>query len=323
MEFKEKLLIIWGLIGMLFWSINFWYIFKRPMFFIPFKYYLKGIIYKRLPIFLLGIIAWAFISFSLMGPRKNIGTIQGEIETNDIFFVVDVSRSMLAIDYKPNRLEVAKQKIVEFVELIPKDRICIIMFSNNVYTLLPLTNDLLLVKEAVKDINAGFLGAGTNIGDALGLAVARANHSLAKNKVIILLTDGVSNVGSLTPLEAAQNAKENKIKIYSIGIGGQSNAKIPLGNGPFGERYQYIPGGSIDMASLKEISSITGGESYYVKNGTALKEVFSKIEKLERGKIKVGGSFIYEELYLRYLIAGVIILLLTEISRKVILREGQ
>src|SRR5690606_32519325 len=180
-------------------------------------------------------------------PKKPAGFVNDPEEVNDVIFVVDVSLSMLADDFKPNRLEVAKQKIQEFVDLRPTDRIALVMFSEKVFTLLPLTSDLKLVRQAISDLRTGFLGSGTNIGDALALGVARGLQSLAKNKVIILLTDGVSNVGTMTPLQAAEEAKNAGIKVYTIAVGGDGDARIPVPGGFGRQRFQYIPGGSFDV----------------------------------------------------------------------------
>ncbi|MCY4524041.1 MAG: VWA domain-containing protein, partial [Halobacteriovoraceae bacterium] len=222
----------------------------------------------------------------------------------------------------PNRIEASKSKIIEFINLKPADRIGIIMFSERVFTLLPLSTDLDLIKDVVGEIRTGFLGSGTNIGDAIGLAVARAANSMAKSKVIILLTDGVSNVGSITPLVAARKAQEQKVKIYTIGVGGNKDAKIPLGKSIFGKtRYQNIPGGSIDMKTLKEISKITNAKSYIAKDSQSLKKVLLEINKLEKTKIDKKERIIYKELYHGYLVLGVTILLMVDLSRRFLLKE--
>ena len=122
---------------------------------------------------------------------------------------------------------------------------------------MPLTTDLSLIEQVVGDINVGRLGSATNIGDALGLTVARLIRSEAENKVAILLTDGVSNAGNIEPKEAAKVAAKKNIKIYTIGIGSSKGAKLPIGNTPFGKRYQNIPGGSIDLNLLQEIAKAT------------------------------------------------------------------
>lgn len=310
-----------GLGGLIVWMLHFYFIGKRPSLFFPEKKLAKAQSFRML-LGMLGIVAWLFISFALMRPQTPAGLAKNNIEVNDIYFVIDVSRSMLATDFRPNRLEVAKNKISEFVSLRPTDRIGVIMFSEQAYTLVPLSTDLELIKQVIKEINVGFLGAGTNIGDALGLAVGRAAQSIAKNKVVILLTDGVSNVGFMTPLQAAEEAKKQGIKVYTIGIGGNQNAQIPLGRNLFGNmQYQNIPGGSIDTETLKKISEITGGKSYVAGNEKALTDVLSEIEKLEKTEIKVSGRVIYNELYFKYFCIGTALLLGVELVRKSYYRE--
>lgn len=269
----------------------------------------------------LGIVGWGFIVFSMTMPKKPLGFVKDPEEVNDVIFVVDVSLSMMADDFKPNRLEVSKEKILEFVSLRPTDRIAIVMFSEKVFTLLPLTTDLDLVKRAISDIRTGFLGSGTNIGDALALGVARGLQSLAKNKVIILLTDGVSNVGTMTPIQAAEEAKAAGIKVYAIAVGGDGDARIPVPGGFGRQRFQYIPGGSFDVDTLKKIASMTGGEVFRADNEQALKNVLSKINELERTKIEKSGRAIFEELYWKPLALGCLLLCFSFLARWLGLRE--
>ncbi len=320
-EFTNIYNMLWGIIGIIIWSLGFWNIFKKSELVIPQKFIMTGGKTRRVFTFILGIVGWLFLIYSLSGPRLPLGYADNKKEVNDIFFVVDISRSMLAEDFKPNRLEVAKKKIEEFIKLRPKDRIGIIMFSEKAFTLLPLTTDTKLILEMIKHIKVGLFGGGTNIGDALGLGVARAAQSLAENKVIILLTDGVSNVGNMTPLQAAEEAKKENIKVYSIGIGGKRDAKIPTGRGIFGMQYQTIPGGGIDNKSLQEIAKVTNGKSYSAANKKALKDVFAEIDELERTEITSSGKMVYKELYYIYLLFGVSLLLLCELLRFVWLRE--
>jgi Ca-activated chloride channel family protein len=216
-----------------------------------------------------------------MQPRKAQKFTPSSVEVNDIILCIDVSRSMLAEDIKPNRLEVAKDRIREFARMRPTDRISVVIFSEKVFTLLPLTTDPALVDQVLSEISIGYLGSGTNIGDGLALSVARAVNSDTKNKVVVLLTDGVANVGTLTPIQAAEEAKKFGIKVYTIGLGTDEDAKIPVGNGIFGTQYQLIPGGSIDYKTLKEISDMTGGKFYPAKSNGALKEILDDIQKLE------------------------------------------
>jgi len=321
MEFAHPYLFIIGTLGIIAWIL---------IIFRPFK---KAIIYygdsstknrsiSRTVIFLLGLIGWVLISISVTLPRKPIGLSNNKIKVNDIFFVVDVSRSMLAEDFRPNRLEAAKQKILEFVNLKPADRIGIIMFSERAFTLLPLSTDLDLIRRIVDEIKVGFLGMGTNIGDALALAVARGAQSLADNKAIVLLTDGVSNVGSMTPTQAAQEAADKDIRVYTIGIGGSKDAKIPLGGRAFGrKRYQTIPGGSIDTKTLQNIAKLTGGKDFIAQDSEALKDVLEEINKLEKTEIDASSRILYKELYWVFLVYGALLLLLAELLRIRFLKE--
>jgi Ca-activated chloride channel family protein len=323
MSFEHINYAIWGLLGLLFWLISFFYWFRKPQLFIPKKYKKGGFPFLRSLIFLAGIVGWLYISFALAGPRRPMGMDKNTIDVNDIFIVLDLSRSMLAEDLKPNRFVAAKEKVTEFVSLFPKDRIGIVIFAERVFTLLPLSTDLELIKKMVDQVTLGPLGDGTNIGDALALAVGRLIQSQAKSKVILLLTDGVSNVGTITPLQAAEMAVANKIKIYTVGIGGDRDARIPVGSNMFGvQRYQMIPGGSVDAKGLKEIADMTHGKAYMANNNKALKNVLAEINKMERTQIEHSGKIIYQELYFKYLLTGILFLMGAELSRRLLLREG-
>lgn len=308
---------IFGIAPLLMWSIHFWGLFRKRGIVTPFKLQ-KNYMIKHL-LFWPGVIGWCYISFSLTYPRIPLSIEKNNIEVNDIFFVVDVSRSMLANDFIPNRLESSKNKIKEFVDMMPTDRIGIIIFAEKVYTLLPLTTDLGLIRETINQIKVGIIGNGTNIGDALGVAVGRAINSSAKNKVLILLTDGVSNVGMMTPVQAAEEAGKNNIKIHTIGVGGKSDALIPVGGGIKG--FQKIPGGSIDFKTLNEVSRITSGKSYSASNPKALRQVLATIGELEKSKVEVHSKVTYKELYLKYLIIGVLLLLISDLGKRTVLRE--
>jgi Ca-activated chloride channel family protein len=324
LQFQNPIFFVIGLLGCLFWIINFFYFFKKSQIHIPKKYKIKSVPIFRTLFFVIGLVGWMYITYALMGPRKPLGMDKNTIEVNDIFIVLDLSRSMLAEDLKPNRFEAAKEKVHEFVNLHVQDRIGIVIFAEKVFTLLPLSTDLELIGKMVDNIKLGPLGDGTNIGDALALGVGRLIQSQANNKVILLLTDGVSNVGALTPLQAAEMAVENKIKIYTVGIGGDREARIPMGSPVFGiQRYQMIPGGSVDTKSLQEISKMTGGKSYMAQDNKALGNVLSEINKLERTKIEHSGKIIFQELYFKYLLIGVFLFLISELGRKIILKEGQ
>lgn len=323
MEFKNPLLLWIGVAVAIMWALDYWKVFQKAQIFFP-ESGKKIVWWKKslqVTLFVIGLLAWGYISYSMMQPRKPQKFSPSNIEVNDIILCIDVSRSMLAEDIKPNRLEVAKEKIRQFARLRPTDRISVVIFSEKVFTLLPLTTDPSLVDQVLSEISIGYLGSGTNIGDGLALSVARAVNSETKNKVIILLTDGVANVGTLTPLQAAEEAKKFGIKVYTIGLGTDDDAKIPVGNGIFGTQYQLIPGGSIDYKVLKEISEMTGGKFYPAKSEQALKEILDDIQNLEKTEIKVNHQIVYDEQYYSYLLIGVSLLFAVEVLRRLLLKD--
>lgn len=323
MEYKHPLFLWIGVVVGVIWLLDYWKVFQRAKLYFPLNqhrisWWKNGL---RILLCLIGIVGWGYLSYSLMQPRKPQKFSPSSIEVNDIILCIDVSRSMLAEDIKPNRLEVAKERIREFARLRPTDRISIVIFSEKVFTLLPLTTDPSLVDKVLAEISIGYLGSGTNIGDGLALSVARAVNSDTKNKVIVLLTDGVANVGTLTPLQAAEEAKKFGIKVYTIGLGTDDDAKIPVGNGIFGTQYQLIPGGSIDYKVLKEISDLTGGQFYPAKSEKALKDILDDIQKLEKTEIKVNHQVVYDEKYYTYLLIGVALIFGVEVLRRLLLKD--
>ena len=323
MEYRTPFFLFIGAMAGLLWALDYWKFFQRAKLYFPAKKGDLGASKKALRwlFFLAGIVGWGYVSYSLMQPRLPQKFSPSNIEVRDIVLTIDVSRSMLAEDIQPNRLEVAKEKIREFVRLRPTDRISVVIFSEKVFTLLPLTTDPSLVDKILSEISIGYLGSGTNIGDGLALSVARVVNSEAKNKVIILLTDGVANVGTMTPMQAAEEAKKYGIKVYTIGLGTDHDAKIPMGNGIFGTQYQLIPGGSIDYKTLKEISDLTGGKFYPAKSEKALEQILQDIQSLEKTEINVNQQVVYDEKFYEFLLIGVSLIVLIEILRRLILKD--
>ena len=226
MTYSSPWIGIIGIIALLCWVFEFLRFNISAEIYIPGNSFVKS--KKRLIILIMGVMAWLFLIFASAGPVRKMSVGLNKKKLNDLFFVLDLSRSMLAIDFKPDRITKAKEKIKKFISLRPDDRVGMVVFGEKAFTLLPLTTDIDLISKSIDDVGAGFLGPGTNIGDALGLATARLKSSKAKNKVVILLTDGVSMLGSMTPIQAAEIAKEQKIKVYSIGMGGNKDAKLPI-----------------------------------------------------------------------------------------------
>lgn len=321
MEYKSLGLAAFGLVYLILWTVDFWKVFQKPQLVAPLRFTSNKIKISKIIVYFIGLIGVLYISYAMTGPRKALKFSPANIKVNDIFLVVDVSRSMLAEDLRPNRLEVAKRKLREFASLRPTDRVGVIIFSEKVFTLLPLTTDPTLVDQILSEIKVGFLGSGTNIGDALALAVGRAQESKTKNKVIVLLTDGVNNVGNMTPAQAADLAKDFDIKVYTIGLASSKDARIPIGNGIFGKQYQKIPGGSIDLETLRMISSKTNGKSYYAQDAESLTEILLEIQNLEKTEIKNNSQIVYDEKYWEYLFIGLILYLLAEILKRIYLRE--
>ena len=323
MEYKAPWLALLGAAVALLWALDYWKVFAGALLGVGFRrgrrQYWRSVL--RWVLFVVGLIGWGYLSYALTQPRTSKSFSPSSREVIDIVLVVDVSRSMLAVDLTPNRLEVTKNQLRKFAKRRVTDRVGLVIFSEKVFTLMPLSNDPSLLDKVIGDIDIGYLGSGTNIGDGLALGVARAAESETKNKVIVLLTDGVANVGNLTPLQAAEEAKKQGIRVYTIGVGTQSEAKMPVGKSVFGTQYQLIPGGSIDYKTLKEVSALTGGKFYPATDEEALDRVFEEINLLEKTEIKIDNQVVYEEHYYRYFLIGLILLLSIEASRRLLLRE--
>jgi Ca-activated chloride channel family protein len=323
MEYKNVYFAIIGVIGTLFWLLDFFKVFQKTKLYAPQNHGRPSTFRRVLRIFtlLIGLAGWAFLSYSLMQPRKPETFSSAKIKVNDIVLCLDVSRSMLADDILPNRLEAMKEKVREFARLRPTDRISVVLFSEKVITLLPLTTDPALLDQVLAEISIGYLGSGTNIGDGLALSVARLLESPTKNRIVILLTDGVANVGTLTPIQAAEEAKKYGMKVHTIGFGTDNDARIPVGNGLFGTQYQRIPGGSIDFDTLKEIAKMTDGNFYPAKSKEALKDILDDLNRLEKTEIEKNEQVVYEELFFQYMLYGILLLVASELLRKLALRD--
>jgi len=317
-SFTTPWIAVLGIIALVCWVLEFYRFYISAEIYIPGKTFIDS--KKRLAILITGVLAWIFIIYASAGPVRKMSFGLNKKKLNDLVFVLDLSRSMLAEDFKPNRITKAKEKIKRFISLRPEDRVGMVVFGEKAFTLLPLTTDIDLISKSIDDIGAGFLGPGTNIGDALGLATARLKSSKAKNKVIVLLTDGVSMLGSMTPIQAAEIARKQKIKVYSIGMGGNKDAKLPIMTA-FGKRYQNIPGGSVDTDTLKEISRLTGGKFFEAKSEDKLNAVFDEIQNLEKKEQKIKDKHINENLYYPYFLIGFILLFSIECYRRLYMRE--
>jgi Ca-activated chloride channel family protein len=270
------------------WIVDFFYYEQETNFF-----GLKGI--KKNPskiLFSLSSLGFLFLAIAITLPRKILPAAVREEKLNDIFFLVDVSVSMLVDDYKPSRLEVVKKVLYNFTQMNSKNRIGIILFAERVYTYLPLTTDIDVILEAIKliQVKQDKLGGATNIGDTLALMSLKMKNSISKNKVAILLTDGLSNRGM--PAEEALNLViESKTKVYTVGVGTESDYLKSLGL-------------QLDIASLKNIATVSGGQFFLANNELSLKKIFQAIESLEKSELKVEEEKYFLEMYYYFALLG-------------------
>lgn len=208
------------------------------------------------------------------------------LEGIDIVMTIDASGSMLAQDFKPDRLEAAKKVGIDFIKERPNDRIGLVVFQAEAYTQCPLTTDHVLLESLFDQVSTNsIITDGTAIGLGLATAINRLRESDAKSKVIILLTDGVNNAGDLDPLTVASVAKENNICVYTIGVGKQGTAPYPVQT-PFGTIMQEMPV-EIDEALLSEIAITTGGKYFRAQNEAELEKIYDEIDQMEKSKVKV------------------------------------
>ena len=245
---------------------------------------------------------------------KNIST-----KGIDIILDMDISGSMLAQDFKPNRLKAAKEVATEFINGRPNDRIGLVVFSGESFTQCPLTTDHASVINLMKDIKSGMIEDGTAIGEGLANGISRLKDSPAKSKVLILLTDGVNNMGSIDPYTAAEIAKTFNIRVYTIGIGSIGTAPYPVQT-PFGMQYQQMKV-EIDEELLQNISDETGGKYFRATNKQKLEDIYKEIDKLEKSKIKVKEYRKKNDEYLWWGIAAILLLILEGILRYTVFKS--
>jgi len=265
-----------------------------------FRHYLRHIL------FALRTLAIALLIIVLARPQKTDRFQDVTTEGIDIMLTLDISGSMLARDFKPDRLEASKNVATEFISGRPYDRLGLVVFSGESFTQCPLTTDHAVLINLMREIQSGMIEDGTAIGNGLATAINRIRDSEAISKVIILLTDGVNNRGDIAPSTAADIAKTYGIRVYTIGVGTQGTAPYPVQT-PFGVQYQNMPV-EIDEAILKEIASKTGGTYFRATDNDKLVQVYSEIDKLEKSKIDVRQFTRKEEKFLLPSIVAFILL---------------
>ncbi|WP_448698666.1 VWA domain-containing protein [Mucilaginibacter sp. AW1-3] len=258
-------------------------------------------------------LAVLFIIVALARPQTSLSWQNSTTEGIDIMIASDISGSMLAEDFKPNRLEAGKQIAIDFIKARPDDRIGLVIFSGESFTQCPLTIDHSVLINLYQDIHNGMIEDGTAIGMGLATAVNRLKDSEAKSKVIILLTDGSNNLGSIAPATAAEIAKQFGIRVYTVGIGTHGFAPYPVQT-PFGIQYQKMQV-DVDEPTLTKIASITGGKYFRATNNEALKNIYTQIDQLEKAKIDVTQYRKKTELFFPFALIALVLLSLEFILR--------
>lgn len=238
----------------------------------------------------------------------------------DIILCLDVSGSMLAQDFSPDRLEASKQMASNFIDMRPTDRIGVVIFSGESFTLVPLTTDKNVLKKQIADIQHGVLEDGTAIGDGLGVSVDRLKDVKTKSKVIILLTDGEDQGGRIDPLAGKELAKSYGIRVYTIGVGSEGYAPVPVPDGMGGTttRQQKV---NIDEKLLRLIAEETGGLYFRARDNESLKRIYTEIDKLERSRIEVTALRRYTERFFPFALAAIALLLIEIVLRYTLFRK--
>ena len=236
-------------------------------------------------LYVLRMLALTLLIVAFARPQTSLSRQDISVEGIDIVVALDISGSMLARDFRPDRLDASKEVAMDFIDGRPNDRIGMVIFSGEAFTQCPLTTDHSVLKNLMGDIRSGMIEDGTALGDGLATAVSRLRTSKAISKVIILLTDGVNNMGALDPMSAAEISKLYGIRIYTVGVGTIGYAPVPVQT-PYGMQLQSMEV-KIDEPLLKEISKMTDGRYFRATNNAKLKEIFQEIDKLEKSKIDV------------------------------------
>jgi len=269
-------------------------------------------------LYVVRLLSITFLILALARPQTSLSRQAVNVEGIDLVIALDISGSMLAQDFRPDRLEAAKDVAMDFIDGRPNDRIGLVIFSGESFTQCPITTDHAVLKNLFKEIKSGMIDDGTALGDGLALAISRLKDSKAVSKVIILLTDGVNNMGSVDPLSAAEIGKLFNIRIYTIGIGTMGYAPYPVQT-PFGIQMQQMKV-EIDEPLLVKISQMTDGKYFRAQNITKLREIYKEIDKMEKTRIDVTEFRKKKEEFLPLVLIAFILLALEGIVRYAVLK---
>lgn len=278
------------------------------------RYYLRHV-----P-FALRCIAVALIIIALARPQSAEHNSRTDAEGIDIVMAVDVSTSMLARDFKPDRITAAKEVAASFIADRPTDRIGLVVFAGESLTQSPLTTDQGTLQTLLSRIRSGIIEDGTAIGNGLATSINRLRESDASSKVIILLTDGVNNRGQISPLTAAQIAKDYGIRVYTIGVGKRGKAPYPAVD-MFGNQTFIEVEVEIDEKILQTIADETGGKYFRATDKQKLKEIYDEIDTLEKSKVEVTQFTVLHEEYLAFVVWALAALALEFLMKTLILKR--
>jgi Ca-activated chloride channel family protein len=259
----------------------------------------------------------ALLVVAMARPQRGIEEEEVLTEGVDIIVALDASGSMAAEDFEPkNRLFVAKLVVSQFIEGLRHDRVGLVVFAGKAFTRCPLTLDYGVLLNVLEDVQLGTIEDGTAIGSALATSLNRLRESKAKSKVIILVTDGVNNRGEIQPLDAARMAKALGVKIYTVGVGSRGTARFPVNDPTYGKIYMNLPV-EIDEASLTRMAETTGGIYYRATDRPSLERIFQEIARLEKTKIEVKTYTHYNELFVKWLLPALCLLLAVTVAEAV------
>ena len=257
--------------------------------------------------FVLRILALSLIVVAIARPRSSEVIEKIDAEGIDIVLAMDVSTSMLARDFTPDRISASKDIAIEFIAQRPTDRMGIVVFAGESYTQCPLTTDRAALINMMKEVETGLIDDGTAIGNGLATAIARMKDSDAKSRVVILLTDGVNNSGEVSPQMAVEIAKTYGIRVYTIGVGREGMAPYPVMT-PWGVEVRNLEV-EIDEDLLRQIADETGGRYFRAKDNTKLAEIYDEINQMEKARTTVDSFPVYKELFGKYALLALLLIL--------------
>lgn len=274
---------------------------------------------RHLP-FALALLGLALMLLSMARPQSKDSWKDVTHDGIDIVIAMDYSASMLAKDFKPDRLNAARDVAISFIDARPNDRIGLVVYEGEAFTQCPLTTDHEVLKNLFMEARTGLITGGTAIGMGLATAINRLRESTSKSKVVILLTDGMSNAGTIQPLDAAQIAEELGMRVYTIGVGTRGRALSPVAIYPNGQyRYDYVEV-DIDEAMLQKIAEMTGARYFRATDEKKLRAIYQEIDRLEKTRMKVTEHSSRTEEYFRPLLAGCSLLFLSLFLGNTLLR---